>query len=171
MSLSITKRVINATLALGLAASAFTVLPAANAYAAPAKHNVEEGLTFNPNFDRAHYEELRQAARKASSSVPDLYTKTNDQVNFDLKPHIKNADIYDVIVRGLPAGLKYDIATRTITGSTPWEGTYDVSVFLRGRRDRHLQSFKLKVDNHNRPEDFPRNTDNPNLNRLPHFRR
>lgn len=165
------KRVLNTTLALSFAASAFAVFPVATATPASAQPSADQGLTYNPNFDREFYEQQRALARKATAEVPNLETKTNVKVNVDLRPYIKNADQYDVIVRGLPQGMKYDIATRTISGSTPWEGTYDVSVFLRGRRDRHLQSFKLKVDNHNRPEDFPRNTDNPNLNRLPHTRR
>lgn len=170
MTLSI-KRILNATLALGIAASAFTVLPAATASAAPASYAVEEGLTYNPNFDRAYYEQRRQASNQVTSNVPNLETKTNVNVSFDLRPYIKNADAYDVIVRGLPQGLKYDLATRTISGSTPWEGSYDIGVYLRGRRDKHLQSFTLKVDNQLNRADYPSNTNNPNLNRLPHFRR
>lgn len=158
------KRILNATLALGVAASAFTVLPATDAFA----------QTRSPYNGIANDRQTqREDARKATSQVPNYQTKSHTEFVYDLRPYIKNADQYTVIVRGLPQGVKYDIDSRTISGSTPFTGNYSVTVSLKGyRRDKHLQTFKLKVDSsYGDPNGYPRNTDDPNLNRQPHTRR
>lgn len=163
MTSSVVKRVLNATLALGLAGGTFTALPATSAVAAPATAKgttVAYGYVNHPN---------REAVQKVTAQIPNHTVKSHTEFTYDLSPYIKNADDFTVLVRGLPQGVKYDIDTKTISGSTPFTGNYSVSVFLKGRRDKWLQTFKLNVNpSYADPNGYPRNTDNPNLNRQPH---
>lgn len=163
MTISAPKRLLTSALALGIAASAFTVLPGGAAFAAPAENGTAYSYLAHPNAEKVY---------AVTSNVPTITVKSHEQVSIDLKPYIKNADDFTVLVRGLPQGLKYDLDSRTISGSTVFAQDYTVSVFLKGRRDKLIQNFTLKVaPSYSDPADYPRNTDNPNLNRLPHFRR
>lgn len=155
MAFSSPKRLINSALALGIAASAFTVLPIAPASAYQGSNHP-----------------LYEQVRTVSTNIPNFKVKSGEHFTLDLKPYIHNADDFTVLIHSLPYGVNYDHDTKTISGSTPFAQDYNANVFLKGRRHKWLQSFTLTVEpSYSNPADYPRNTDNPALNRLPHFRR
>ncbi|WP_336249254.1 hypothetical protein [Stomatohabitans albus] len=163
MSFIASKRLISSALALGIAASAFTVLPTTSASAAPWNSHDVANTASHPRYNQA---------RQVSTDIPDITVKSGEYFTLDLGPYIHNADDFTVLINSLPYGVNYDHDTKTISGSTPFAQDYNVNVFLKGRRNKWLQSFTLTVEpSYSDPNDYPRNTDDPALNRLPHFRR
>ena len=92
-----------------------------------------------PNFETSALPKLNPAT--------DAYVLTVGVVNEESVLDLKAADGYSVsAVSGLPAGLKYDKKTNTVTGKPTKPGTYTVTVTATKGKDKQVATITITVD-------------------------
>ena len=92
-----------------------------------------------PNFETSALPKLNPAT--------DAYVLTVGVVNEESVLDLKAADGYSVsAVSGLPAGLKYDKKTNTVTGKPTKPGTYTVTVTATKGKDKQVAMITITVD-------------------------